>query len=240
MRIGTWNCRGVFARYGELAFTELAPDVFVVPEARPSDAMTGWQSFHRPYLDKGTGVFVRDGWTVTALDPPDGIERDWLLPLRIVPPAGRLGSFVLLAFWALGSRAPNPKMPKYTDQFAQVLANWGPVITNEPSVVAGDFNAWGQSPRHLMNLARAAELGLVSAYHQVERVESGSETDMTLRWVGPGRLVSRIHCDLVMVPAWWTSAIRSVSVGEWENWIHSGRSDHAPVIVELEDAALRA
>lgn len=236
VRIGTWNCRGAFAKYGDVALAELAPDVLVVPEARSSDAADGWQFHHRPYLNKGTGVFVRADWTVMPLEAPDGVERDWLIPLRIVPSGGRLGPFVLLAFWALGGRSP--KMPRYTDQFAAVLETWGPVIANEPSVIAGDFNASGQSPRHLVNLARAAKLGLISAYHQVESLEPGSETEMTLRWVGRGRVVFKYHCDLVMVPGAWTAAVRSVSVGDWESWIHSGRSDHAPVIVELEDAAL--
>ncbi len=80
----------------------------------------------------------------------------------------------------------------------------------------------------------------MSSYHRFHGVDLGDEHDMTLRWMGPGALERRYHCDLVFVPEGWLPALRSVDVGEWEAWIVANRSDHAPVMVELADAAASA
>jgi exodeoxyribonuclease-3 len=170
--------------------------------------------------------------------PPDGVERSWLRPVRLTPSDLGLPSFVLLAFWALGS--VHERLPSYASQFTEVLETWSDVIAKEPTVIAGDFNASAKSrsPAHLRNVATAERLGLASAYHAFHRLEHGNERDMTLRWIGRGKVESRYHCDFVFVPAGWLDAVRGVTVGEWAEWIDSGRSDHAPVMVEFSDEAL--
>jgi hypothetical protein len=221
-----------------MALDELQPDVLVVPEARATSGVVTdtWQFHYKPYLNKGIGVFVQGSWSVEVIEPPDGIESEWLLPLRLSSTDPSLGSFVLLAFWALGSRSV--RLPTYSAQFTKVLQTWSGVIASEPTVVAGDFNASGRSPRHLVNLAMAGEQGLVSAYHAFHDASPGDEPAMTLKWVGRGRTEFTYHCDLVLLPSDWVAAIRSAEVGRWDEWVRSGRSDHAPVMVDLDDAIL--
>jgi exodeoxyribonuclease-3 len=240
VRIGVWNCRGAFARHGDAALAELVPDVLVVPEARASALANrqDWLFEHQPHLNKGTGILIRQGWTVQPVDPPGGVDRLWLRSVRLTPPRPELPSFVLLAFWALGS--VHERLPTYAAQFTSVLDTWSDVIASEPTVIAGDFNAsaTSRSSTHLRNVATAEALGLASAYHAFHQLDHGDERDMTLRWIGRGKVERRYHCDFVFLPAGWVGAVEGVSVGDWADWINSGRSDHAPVMVELNDGAL--
>jgi exodeoxyribonuclease-3 len=240
MRIGVWNCRGAFARHGDVALAELSPDVLVVPEATAAALADrdDWLFEHQPHLNKGTGILIRRGWTVEPVDPPDGVDRSWLRSVRLAPPDPELSPFVLLAFWALGS--VHERLPSYAAQFSEVLDTWSEVIAREPTVIAGDFNASAQSrsPIHLRNVATAEALGLASAYHAFHHLDHGDEREMTLRWIGKGKVEQRYHCDFVFIPTRWIEAAEGVDVGEWSAWIHSGRSDHAPVMVELDNQAL--
>jgi exonuclease III len=242
VRIGTWNCRGALARHGDAALSELAPDVLVVPEATASALANRdqWLFEHQPHLNTGTGILIRQGWTVEPVDPPDGVDRLWLRSVRLTPPHPGLPSFVLLAFWALGS--VHERLPAYAAQFTAVLDTWSDVIVSEPTVIAGDFNAsaTSRSTTHLRNVAIAEGLGLASAYHSFHQLDHGDEREMTLRWIGRGKVERRYHCDFVFLPAGWVDAVQGVSVGDWAVWINSGRSDHAPVMVDLNDEALTA
>jgi exodeoxyribonuclease III len=240
VRIGVWNCRGAFARHGDAALAELSPDVLVIPEARLAalENRDEWRYEYQPNLNKGTGILIRKGWSVERVEPPNGVDRRWLRAIRVIPSDPELPAFVLLAFWALGS--VHERLPNYARQFTDVLETWSDVIASEPSVIAGDFNASAssKSTTHLRNVATAEALGLVSAYHAYHGVAHGAESEMTLRWVGKGKVESTYHCDFVFIPSGWADALRRVEVGNWSEWIHAGRSDHTPVMVELNDVAL--
>jgi endonuclease/exonuclease/phosphatase family metal-dependent hydrolase len=179
VRIGVWNCRGAFARYGNAALAELQPDVLVVPEARATALANGgdWLFEYQPNLDKGTGILVRRGWTAERVDPPDGAARRWVLPVRLTPPEAELPTFVVLAFWAVGP-SRHERVPSYSAQFTQLLDTWSDVIATESTVIAGDFNASAKSssPVHLRNVATAEALKLASAYHAFHHLGHGAET----------------------------------------------------------------
>ena len=106
-----------------------------------------------------------------------------------------------------------------------------------PLVIAGDLNASAQGPSvvpHAVNVRSAAALGLVSVFHHVDRVEHGSESAMTLRWMGPGGIERRYHCDFVFASELLCNETTRVEVGDWGEWIGSGRSDHVPVVAEFD------
>jgi exonuclease III len=240
MRIGVWNCRGAFARHGDAALAELSPDVLVIPEARLAtlENREEWCYEYQPYLNKGIGILIRKGWSVERLRPPSGVDRRWLRGIRVTSPDPDLPSFALLAFWALGS--VHERLPSYARQFTDVLETWSEAISREPMVIAGDFNASARSRStiHLSNVATAESLGLTSAYHAFHNLAHGAEKDMTLKWVGKGKIESTYHCDFVFIPSDWVTAVTNVAVGAWGDWIYSGRSDHAPVMVDLDDEVL--
>ncbi len=110
-------------------------------------------------------------------------------------------------------------------------------------VIAGAFNASGQGPSvkdHTENLTFATKLGLASSYHAFHGVVSGEERDMTLQWFGKGKVPYSYHCDFVFVPTAWVPASRSAEVGNWDQRVHSGRSDHAPVMIDVDEVILRS
>lgn len=241
MRLGTWNCRGAFDRKAAAALADLVPDVLVVPEchASPAVASDGWQYRYRHVATKGIGVLVREGWGIEEVDPPGGLDRRWVLPLRIHPPDGECPSFLLLAVWTVAEKGGL----SYAAQFADVLETWAPSIRTEATVIAGDLNTSAQGPSssdHRRNVERAEQLGLESSYHRFHGVDLGDEADMTLRWIGPGGRERRYHCDLVFVPQRWAPAVRSVEAGAWDTWVLSKRSDHAPVVVDVDESAVAA
>ena len=131
--------------------------------------------------------------------------------------------------------------PGYAEQFTQVLDSFGHELSAGDCVVLGDLNASLQGPSrdaHAVNLDRASALGLVSAYHAANDVAHGNEPDMTLKWIGPGRVEYRYHCDFVFVPEAIANRISCyvVPTFSWERSV----SDHQPVLVELPTGALRA
>ena len=107
--------------------------------------------------------------------------------------------------------------------------------------LAGDFNCAVQGPSvqpHIANISRLEELRVHSAYHANRQVAHGDETEMTLRWIGPGRIPHLYHCDFVFVPGDLVPAIEFVEVGSIETWVESRRSDHMPVVVEVALAGM--
>lgn len=58
---------------------------------------------------------------------------------------------------------------------------------------------------------------------------------MTLRWVGRGGIAAGFHCDFVFASAELLPRLTDVQVGTFDEWIHSGLSDHCPVSVEFDD-----
>lgn len=42
------------------------------------------------------------------------------------------------------------------------------------------------------------------------------------------------HIDYVLVPASRLGAVQDVRVGTYDEWVATGRSDHVPVVVDLD------
>jgi len=75
----------------------------------------------------------------------------------------------------------------------------------------------------------------VSAYHYRRCEEQGKETEPTLYWHGKSSGAKTYHIDYAFIPESWTNRLRSVEVGSREEWVTSGLSDHAPVVVVIND-----
>jgi endonuclease/exonuclease/phosphatase family metal-dependent hydrolase len=102
--------------------------------------------------------------------------------------------------------------------------------------VAGDFNCPAGDDGE--GFARFLEVvhdrhGLTSAYHRWSGEAVGSETAPTHWW--RGHEASTFHIDFVLVPK--QREVTDVVVGSYATWAAPGapvRSDHAPVIAELQ------
>ena len=213
------------------AIEELQCSVLVIQECAEADlAPYGEYRFKGP-AQKGLAVITFDGWSIA--DSPDDPRLPGMIFVRILNPSGEhVADFG--GVWALTGTER-----KYHEQFAQVLdfvrARTSP--SPLPLVIAGDLNASAQGPSvvpHAVNVRSAAALGLVSVFHHVDRVEHGSESAMTLRWMGPGGIERRYHCDFVFASEELCNEATRVEVGDWGEWIESGRSDHVPVVAEFD------
>jgi endonuclease/exonuclease/phosphatase family metal-dependent hydrolase len=78
------------------------------------------------------------------------------------------------------------------------------------------------------------DLHLVSAYHVYFGEEFGSETRATHFF--RGKPDAPFHLDYCLVPESWKQAITRVEVGTHDEWHR--HSDHAPLIVDLDDSRL--
>lgn len=232
--IGTWNCRMAIDRKRE-AIERLGCDVLVVPEckeapvlAKDRDVTFQWKG---RYPRKGLGVFGFRGWRVELAK--ESTPLHWLLPLRVIDPAGAEAA-LLLAIWTVANKAES--WPGYSGQVASAIAEWEPKVRDEPVILAGDFNcdAQGRSSRsHLQNIARLEEMGARSAYHSHRGLPHGSEPDMTLRWIGRGKREYQYHCDFIFLSRAIRHRLEGVKVGTMADWVESRLSDHVPVVASI-------
>jgi len=150
----------------------------------------------------------------------------WVLPVMVKNDA----PFLLLAVWTV----QRPGAPTYAKQVSLAIDAYEAELASGTAVLAGDFNCSANTadPRpHLRNVGRLADLGLRSAYHQHHGCAPGEEPVGTLYW--RWKATSPFHCDLAFIPEAWTTRLRTVEVGSYEDWVQAGRSDHCPVTVEL-------
>jgi hypothetical protein len=239
--LATWNCRMGLGRKRE-AVERIGADLLVVPEAGASAPPAGepgvshaWKGAWAP---KGLGVYAFGGWQV---EPVAGApELPWVLPLRLSGPDGGEVA-TLLSVWTVVGR--DGRRPSYTGQLAAAIDAWEPELRAGRAILLGDLNASTDADSsagraHAANVRRLAGLGMHSAYHAFVGCEHGREPDMTLRWIARGRRRLLYHCDFVFLPERLLERVRRVEVGAMGEWIESGLSDHAPVVVEIGGGGL--
>jgi endonuclease/exonuclease/phosphatase (EEP) superfamily protein YafD len=235
VRIATWNCCGKYDENLRHLLDENV-DVAVVCEAaaRPGlpahggRAVTGvsqrvWSESYRELA-----VVAREPWSV-ARHEAAATAPAWLLPARIAGPI----PFTLLGVWTVkytGSLS-------YENQLRRV-ADWLEMLGLEgPVVVAGDFNSpistsqaqYDEVERRFLNL------GMVDAY-AASRGLSGGEARTEATYYQHRRQHRPFHIDHVFLPVDWAGAV-DLQVGDFPTWIESGRSDHVPLIADLDDPA---
>ncbi|MEO8634445.1 MAG: endonuclease/exonuclease/phosphatase family protein [Gemmatimonadales bacterium] len=232
MRLITWNCcSGPWPKKLE-ALESLEGDLTVIPEcprirgARGAQGTTVWTGTNPR---KGLGVIARAPWQVRRLRSPRQLPK-YVVPVAVSGPV----SFLLLAIWA----QKDPVAPYVRGLHRAVTACRG-LIERQPTVLLGDFNSnaiWDhEHPSDLSHSAlvrKLGALGLVSAYHSRNKEAHGSETRPTFYLY---RHATRpYHIDYCFVPAAWAGRLREVNIGGHTEW--AGRSDHMPLVVDVEVA----
>jgi exodeoxyribonuclease-3 len=213
------------------ALLSLNPDVAVVPECSEKAAVSfrdrGYETLwvgSNP--NKGLGVFCRKGWPIRALPQP---QQQWIVPVEVDGPT----PFTLVAVWAC-TMGPT-REERYVGLVYQALISHPEWFSGSPVVLAGDLNSnkiW-DSERTVGNHSDVvkilAERGLVSGYHEFFEEAHGAETRRTAYLY---RHASRpYHIDYIFIPREWAARLKTVDVGEYEQW--SKLSDHCPVIVDF-------
>jgi endonuclease/exonuclease/phosphatase (EEP) superfamily protein YafD len=234
VRFVAWNCCERFDR-NYLHLRDLDFDVAVVCECGPFDPGLGEArevtavlklAVDQPGQTKQIGVLARDPWRVEEL--PLVEDQPWLLCARVTGPL----DFTVLAVWALGPEWVEGRL-SYATQTGRVVAQALPAVDG-PVVVAGDLNApilsSSTSTRlHADNVDRLLAGGLMSAF-TAARGEADPLTEPTYfhRW----NAAQPFHIDHVFLPKEWISGIE-LSIGTYEEWVATKRSDHVPIVVDL-------
>lgn len=226
MRIVSWNCYRGECRERAQELDALNPDLIILQECgqpdSPQDERCRWFG-NRPI--QGVGVLGRGEWTIEpcaiSADVPDSAY-----PVRAVGPT----TLNVLAMWT-------QQRPTYVRSALTALELYRDHLMSGPSIVVGDFNShwrWDSSSA-TANHSRLVEVlrddfGLVSAYHAFTGRPPGDEVP-TLYW--QWKQHQTYHVDYCFVPEAWLPRIRSVEVGGWSEW--EGRSDHRPLVIDIED-----
>lgn len=240
MRLVAWNCCERFDRR-YLHLRDLDFGVAVVCECGPFDPGLGEArevtavlklAVDQPGHTKHIGVLARDPWRVEAL--PLAEDQPWLVPVRVTGPL----DFTVLAVWALGPEWGEDRL-SYPSQTGRVVAQALPDMDG-PVVVAGDLNApmlsSSTSTRlHADNVERLLAGGLMSAFTAARgEVDPLTEPTYYHRW----NAAQPFHIDHVFLPKEWIGGVE-VSIGTYEEWVATKRSDHVPIVVDLSRARMR-
>ena len=230
------------------ALMALRPDVAIVPECARPDVKPPWRhdgdasrsmrwTGHNP--NKGLGVFTFGDWTLDVEGGPVD-DAEHFLNLTVRGPA----EIDLLAVWSVYKPEDRIKAQRGATHRAldATVARSG----RRPLIVAGDFNhhlRWdrpGHASNHAGLVDRLADLGLKSAFHAARGVEQGGETEPTLYWKLRNKDGPSYHVDYIFIPSELSRASFRLDVGGYADWAGAGLSDHVPLVLNVEDQALRA
>jgi endonuclease/exonuclease/phosphatase (EEP) superfamily protein YafD len=234
VKLATWNCCGKFDTNLQ-HLLDLGVDVAVLCEAgtpspwlATSDGRAVMGLGRRVWVEspKELAVIACEPWTASLHEATESAP-DWTLPVRVSGPA----QFTLVALWTVVYSGT----PGYEAQIDRAIDWIEQSSTDEPVVLAGDFNSpISTSQRRYDKVARRLEdLGLLDVY-RVSRGLEADEPPVEATYYHHRRLEQPFHIDHLWLPAKWTDDAK-VEVGDFDTWIASGRSDHAPVVADLRN-----
>ena len=208
----------------------LAPDIAVIQECEKPER---WPDIGARSIlwcgeneHKGLAVVTFGEWQAERAAQPLSDLR-YFLPIQVT---GKV-SFQLLGVWAMQTCGLGLA---YMEQVREAVSRCGEWLAAKPSLVVGDLNGnaiWDR-PRtnnFMTTVSMLDAAGLASAYHRVRAEAYGKESRSTLHL--HRNKAKPYHIDYVFVPQAWSSHIRHLHVGKYEEW--RTLSDHCPVVVEL-------
>lgn len=238
MKIIQWNCQGAF-RTKNTEILSLSPDILIVaecenPEKLKFGKLTPQPSDYYWYGDsenKGIGIFSYSNYTLKLLDSFKP-EYRYVLPIKI---SGYGNNYTFLAIWAMN----NKEVPeaRYIGQIWFAI-NYYANLLNDSTILIGDFNSnriWDYKDRvgnHSDVVNKLKEYDIYSLYHEQNNLSHGDEIDPTFyMFRKPDK---PYHIDYCFASRRIMNSGYSIKVGNHKDWID--KSDHVPIIIELNDA----
>jgi hypothetical protein len=235
MKLAAWNCHsGGLAKWKALETAEVTVGVVsetTVENPRPDAALVDPPLF-----------WVSEGKPTKALAI---VSPEPLQPLGARAGQGRFSvaartnQLSILGIWSCPEVAGGGRA--YEDEVLATLSAWADDLAAGDMVVAGDFNMGhptnpaGQKPWLSRAQALWTDIGLVSAYHVFTGEEISRATRAT--YYHQYQRAQGWHIDWVLIHRCRLPFLRSVTVGGYDEWTAAAapaRSDHVPVIVDLD------
>lgn len=218
MKIVSWNCQGKFReKFKEIK--KLNADIYVIQECEDPKRYIKkeYGTFANNYLwigDKsGLGIFASKNIKIKLLDWPAYCLK-YFLPVEID------NQFTLLAVWT--------KRQYIEEYYIYQYINKNHYDKN--MVIIGDFNSnsiWDYKHgerNHTVVVEQLNEIGLVSAYHHVNKLPQGEEKNGTFYM--NRKLEKPYYIDYAFLAP---NKIKNFHVCS-KTWLNY--SDHVPIIVE--------
>ncbi len=236
MRIIIWNCNMCFRKKANVILAH-KPDILIIPECEHPDKLkypVGTPKpkdilWHVTNQNKGLGIFSYSDFRFKQLDIHNP-ELRMIIPIAV---SNKHIDFTLYAIWA---NNPNDPDGQYITQVWKALNHYDPVITNEKTILAGDFNSntiWDK-PRRKGNHTDVVELlerkGVRSAYHKYFNQIQGKELHPTLYMYRHKN--KPYHIDYCFISKDFADRLKKVEVGDYGFW--KKYSDHVPLIVTFK------
>jgi hypothetical protein len=176
---------------------------------------------------KGLAVFADNHELSLASVYAD--EFQVILPIKLTGKS----AFHLLAVWT----KPRSRGREwgYSGMLCRAIEQYSGFLTEADSLVIGDFNTnkvfdGERTLNHSEIDRRLTKLGLTSAYHTFHGESQGEETRPTHYFLR--KRERPFHIDHCYLPSAWLPRLRSVSVGEYSDWVPM--SDHAPLVIDID------
>ena len=238
MKIITWNCNGALRNKFE-HLQSLDADIYIVQECEnpieiQHEKFNAWSKNHLWIGDtknKGLGVFASKDIKLSTLNWSNEFKDH---TVKHFLPCCINDNFNLLAVWTHQNNSPNFG---YIGQFWKYLQVNKQNFTN--TIIAGDFNSnvfwdeWDRWWNHSDVIRELEEVGIESWYHKYTGEIQGKEIRPTFYM--NRKLERPYHIDYIFGSKDLTDKLKTVEVGDFENWIKL--SDHLPLIsvVHLDD-----
>jgi len=233
MKIITWNCNMAFRKKAKYLVEQKA-DIVIVPECECPEKLIFPEDVPKPdqvlwygqNLNKGLGIF---GYGKIKFKELDCHNRKLKLVIPIEVTKGSM-KFNLFAIWANNVK---DRKYQYVGQIWKALKCYDNLLTEGPSILAGDFNSntiWDQPKRkgnHTHVVGKLREKGIYSCYHTYYNCEQGKEVHDTLfmyRHNDKG-----YHIDYCFASENFINNLITVDVGDHRHWCQL--SDHVPLSV---------
>lgn len=231
MKLVTWNCAGALQKKCR-EFLNLGADIMVIQECSQasteqiarSEALSSHWLGANP--NRGLAVLVRAPRIIREARP---LRLKWAAKLVIGGPT----SIELFPVWA---HKDQKNAVEYVEQVHLLLDIIEQTALSPFTIVVGDFNSnsiWDRDygiKNHSSTVDRFRKLGLESAYHVFFGEPQGAEQHKT-HWNMKDK-DRPYHIDYIFLSRPLLPKLRGVVVGSCDDWL--SRSDHSPVLVELD------
>ena len=229
MKIVTWNCRGAYRTKSD-KIASYKPDIAVIQECERPDKLVFKDGVDPPSTKKWFGNLVNTRYPGISIMSYTGLEFSvyesydpsikYCIPLKV---SGHINLNIIAVMGNI-------------DDVCQAVNVYRKFIASGDTLIIGDFNSYQNrlksNKKHTEVVNALREMNMVSAYHEMNKMAHGDETDHTYYMHYHEEKPS--HIDYCFMPMSLVRKGPKIKIGDYDAWVRSKLSDHCPIFMELE------